>query len=353
MPLDEQLLPNPALKPWYDRVVWLFVSRNFKEDDKDREALRTHERFGISSWPQMIVFDPVDDRVLLDPPRDLRGFVRAFEQAVAHTEGRAPGAGVTAAHRALRDVGRPDAGDDRSPAARLDDPNPIVRAVALEELAALDPLPRGALAEAEAILGRQDEDVVVYLRALRLCAKRRPEAALSRAANLLAVANDPLRYEVLELLAARPQPALAAILNRLFAQAGAEVPSRNPNVLRMRTAPCLGACGDAQSIDAMAPLARAADWRNGTTRVVLAALAALGARLPSERTRVDALLCQCLPPAVAAEDTAGSRASVQLAGRVVAALAELRPGWRAPALPAQWDAAARSALLGELARPAK
>ena len=75
MPLDEQLLPNPALKPWYDRVTWLFVSRNFKLDDKDKEALRTHDRFGISSWPQMIVFDPVDDRVLLDAPRDLAGFV--------------------------------------------------------------------------------------------------------------------------------------------------------------------------------------------------------------------------------------------------------------------------------------
>lgn len=333
------MLPNPALKPWYDRVVWLFVSRNFKSDAKDLEALRTHERFGISSWPQMIVFDPIDDRVLLDPPRDLAGFVAAFERGVAHTAGRAPNTGVTPAHGALRDL---LAADERPMDERLADRNPIARAVALEDLAAGEALSAATLAKVQAILARPDEDVVVYLRALRLCAERRPDAVLARARELLAIDNDPLRYEVLELVRAHPDPALAPVLNRLFADAGHGVPSRNPNVLRMRTAPCLGAAGDAASIDAMAPLAREANWRNGTTGVVLQALASLGARLPAERGRVEAVLLEAFPPAVAATDAQATRASLALARKVLDALSAVREGWQAPALPTAWADEARA-----------
>lgn len=336
------MLPNTALKPWYDRIVWLFVSRNFKEDAKDLEALRTHERFGISSWPQMIVFDPVDDRVLLDPPRDLEGFVRAFERAVARMDGRAPGAGTTAAHRVLRDL---DPQEARPALARLDDGNPIVRAAALEELAAVDPIPKEALAKARAILARPDEDVVVYLRALRLCGKQEPKLVVERAGALLAIDNDPLRYEVLQLLAAHPAPELAPQLNRIFAEAGEGVASRNPNVLRMRTAPCLAEAGDAASVEAMAPLAQRANWRNGTTRIVVQALARIGARLPDARARVDEVLAGSFPPAVAADDAQGTRASLSLAQSVLQALAAVRPQWQPPQLPASWDEAARAGFL--------
>jgi hypothetical protein len=341
------LLPNPALKPWYDRVVWLFVSRNFKDDARDREALRTHERFGISSWPQMIVFDPIDDSVLLDPPRDLAGFVRAFERAVARTAGRAPNAGITATHRALRD---PPAEDDRPALVRLDDANSIVRAVALEELAAKDPIPEAALQEAAAILARPGEDVVVYVRALRLCKKVRPQAVLSRADEILAIANDPVRYEVLDLLAANPDESLAPILNRMFAHAGREVPSRNPNVLRMRTAPCLGHSGDAASVDVLAPLARAADWRNGTTKVVLQALAKIGSRLPAARESIVDVLLESFPPAVGEDDARATRASLGLAAAVAEALAAVLPRWRAPKVPQTWDADARAAFVAAASR---
>ncbi len=330
------MLPNPDLQPWYDRVVWLFVSRNFKSDDKDIEALRTHERFGISSWPQMIVFDPIDDRVILDPPRDLAGFVRAFERSVAHTKERAPRAGVTPVHRALRDPGDRDT---RPWLKRLADQNPIARAVALEELIGAEDLPAATLDQVQAILARADEDVVVYLRALRVCVKRRPVAVLARACELLAIDNDPLRYEVLELVRAHPDPALAPVLNRLFVEAGQGVASRNPNVLRMRIAPCLGAAGNAASIDAMAPLAREANWRNGTTGVVLQALAELGARLRASRPRVEAVLLESFPPAVAVTDPQATRASLALAQKVVDALRAVREGWQAPALPSEWEKA--------------
>ena len=48
MPLEQQLLPEPALMAHYDDVSWLFVSRNFKDDTTDRDSLRTHDQFGIS-----------------------------------------------------------------------------------------------------------------------------------------------------------------------------------------------------------------------------------------------------------------------------------------------------------------
>ncbi len=340
------MLPNAALKPWYDRVVWLFVSRNFKGDGKDLEALRTHERFGISSWPQMIVFDPIDDRVLLDPPRDLAGFLRAFERGVGHTKGRAPGTGVTAAHRALRD---PIGADSRPMAELLADANPVVRAVALEEMASVADLDAATLDSVQAILARTDEDVVVYLRALRVCAKRRPAAVLTRARELLSIDNDPLRYEVLDLVRTHPDATLAPDLNRLFAEAGTGVASRNSNVLRMRTAPCLGAAGDVASVDVMAPLAREANWRNGTTGVVLLALAQLGSRLPDARPRVVAVLQASFPPAVDAADAQATRASLALAKKVIDALRAVRTEWRAPALPAAWDDASRGAIVAAAA----
>lgn len=339
------MLPNPALKPWYDRVTWLFVSRNFKLDDKDKEALRTHDRFGISSWPQMIVFDPVDDRVLLDAPRDLAGFVKAFERATATTNGRAGGTVQTKAQHVLKD---PVGADARSLGERLRDPNPIVRAIALEEIASAKEVAQEHLAEADAILGREGEDIVVVLRALRLLVKRKPATLVARTLALLAIDNDPLRYEVLELVATKPDPLLGPVLNRLFAEAGKAVASRNPNVLRMKVAPCLGAMGDAASVEVLAPLARAADWRNGTTKLVLDALRALAMRLPEQKERVEEILVASLPKALAAQDVQGTRGSLSLSEAVFKALAALRPGWKAPALPKGWSEAEREAVLAAL-----
>jgi hypothetical protein len=347
VPLDEQLLPNPALKPWYDRVTWLFVSRNFKNDPKDLEALRTHERFGISSWPQMIVFDPIDDRVLLDPPRDLPGFVRAFERSVAQIGERAKGHGVTDALRAVRD---PDGDDVRPFVERLEDVNPVRRAIALEEIAAASDVDAKVLERVAAILARKDEDVVVYLRAMRVLGKRDPAAVLARAEDLLAIDNDPLRYEVLDLVKAHPQPALAPLLNRLFANAGESVRSRNPNVLRIRIAPCLAAAGDVASIDVLAPIAKAAVWRNGLTRIAVQTLVALAARHPDERARVDAILMESFPRAVDATDAQNTRSCLSLTGSVVESLSALRPGWKAPALPKTWDAETRAAFLLSVAK---
>ncbi|MCC6670593.1 MAG: hypothetical protein IT458_06010 [Planctomycetes bacterium] len=388
MPLEQQLLPDPTLKPWYDRVVWLFVTRNFKGDGGDLEALRTHDRFGVSSWPQMLVFDPSDDRVLVEPPRDRKGFERAFEQAVAAHRGK-PDAGaeraaaVVAEAKALlgrqklaaaRDLLEPVAREeDRagvwlearalmnswagapepSLPALLEDPDPRVVAIALERAAAQPQLEAKLLARAGALLGDPAADLVVRIRALRLVAKATPEAVVDRAAELLKVANDPFRYEVLDLLARHPRPALGPALAVLFRDAGEAVPSRNPNVLRMRTAACLAESGGTEAIDALAPLVRTADWRNGTTKVSLQALAGIARRLPAERDRIAALLLDAFPRPVPAEPANQARASLALAASVREALAAARPQAPLPALPKAWDEAARTQWLAEVRAAAR
>ena len=79
------MLPNKALRPYYRKITWLYICRTFKKTPKDLEALRTHDRFGISLWPQMFVFDPADDAVLKKTPRKLGGFMAAFQ-----TSGKQP-----------------------------------------------------------------------------------------------------------------------------------------------------------------------------------------------------------------------------------------------------------------------
>ena len=83
MPIEEQLLPSKELQPYYDKVSWLYVCRLFKDGDpKDIEAVRSHDRFGVSSWPQMMLFDPATDRVIQSPPRQLERFKRTFDDVL-------------------------------------------------------------------------------------------------------------------------------------------------------------------------------------------------------------------------------------------------------------------------------
>ena len=161
------MLPHPDLAPHYDKVTWLFVTRNFKEDAKDLEAKRTHDRFGISSWPQMMIFDPRDDRVVTMMPRQLEGFIAELkskadsgpsqsgrgqrraaqistvrnqyedgekEPAIREMERIARGRDAYEGWIEARELLREWRGDDqRIVAERLDDPDPRERAIAIEE----------------------------------------------------------------------------------------------------------------------------------------------------------------------------------------------------------------------------
>lgn len=360
----------------YDAVTWLFVSRNFKDDVKDREAARTHDRFGITSWPQLILFDPRDDKVLDEMPRGFEPWVRALqplrnavpkageaEQAALATLLRAQAlapkdaAGAAALAEPLaanedpagvwlaaRELLRTLRGDERTPMQRLQDPDVRERALALEALAdAGGEAAAGAVEPATALLRDGGQNIVVRLRALALLCKVKPALVAAHAGELLAVPNDGFRNLVLQQLAAHPDPQLAPQLAAMFAGAGHKVPSRNPNVLRSHVARCLGKSGDASAIDAVAGIVREANPRNGTTRAVVAALGELAPRLgDADRARAFALLLDGLPAALGEDATDVDRRLLKpLLADLHKALAAAG-GAELPAPPAGWSAADRA-----------
>ncbi len=398
MPIEEQLLPNKKLKPYYDKVVWLYVCRTFKDTLEDREAQRTHDRFGISSWPHHYLIDPKDDRVLCAMPRGLEAFTATLDRVLG--EWRAPAAAALArgrklagtlaaarasfkkgdTHKAIAMVkllsNKPDPfegwlearellrawqpGEDRRKLAdRLADPDSRERAIAVETMA-LEKKPVGpeAVDRVKGLLAREDEDIVVRVRALRYLGDVEPESVTKMAANLLRVANDPFRYEVLAVVQKHPDPQLEATLVGLFEGAGGEeYPSNNPNVLRIRVAQCLAVCGGTASIDALAKPARECDPRNGLTRIVLQSLAAIGSRTDKRgRHRVTGILIDSLPaPCDVSGHERGSdegtrRRHLYLVKEVLAALREVTGRGQLPAAPSTWTAKERESLQKQLRR---
>ncbi len=343
------MLPHHDLASFYDRVVWLYVCRTWKDDAKDREAARIHDRFGVTSWPHLLLIDPGDDRVIRESGRRVEDLVRAFTEAAAAVEplpeGRLPDA--------LALLG-PEGGAKGSLDERLGDPSPHARLAALEELAAKGKraATKKRRARARAWLEDPEEDLVLRLRSFQWLLGCAPEAAREAIGPLLATDNDAVRFAVLDALADAPDAALTPELVRLFAGAGEAVPSRNPNVLRMRAARCLGAFGDERAIDALAPVAQATDARNATTRVVVEALGAIAARSDkADAARVRAILAEAWPQAIEDAGDAGPTPAERMALQLVRAVKDAREqagGRRAkkdPDLPSRWRPADREAWL--------
>lgn len=332
------MLPSKKLEPWYDKVIWLFVSRNFKKDHKDIVAMRSHDRFGISSWPQMILFDGRDDLVMQEMPRKLEMFIKGLDR------------GVTAYGKRQW---QPKASAEERAQLRVRSQQ---RTIALESL--LEQHSKGAkltdadLDAAEKDLLSTDSDIVVRLRALRLLAQLRPGTIVEHAARWLTVANDPWRYELLGILSrhAKPDPNLTRELVILFEQAGEAVPSRNPNVLRIKVADCLARVGDADALNALKVPALEANPRNGLTHTVIRAVGAIAARSRGEpRQRAMGILAESLPPAVA---PTGNDRTTKLATRralgvlrtTLQTLAPLVGDATLPALPKTWSESDRASM---------
>ncbi len=369
------------MKAHYERVTWLFVSRNFKDDEKDREAARTHDRFGISSWPQLVLFDPRDDAVLAFMPRGFDQWVAAFAPLADKVPKPTPA--MTAAVTALRAAQKLAAEDPKAARAaltaiaeqqdeagawltarellraehdrrtleqRLADPDARERALAIEAIT--DVGENGVSKWRQPLAARLldgDENIVVRIRALAWSAQHQPELVTEHAAALLELPSDAFRYKVLEVVAEHPDPELAPLLARLFAGAGTSVPSRNPNVLRGHVAKCLAGSGDASAIDAVAPLIREANARNGTTRTTIAALGDLATRLGAQdRRRIAELLLDGLPPALAQDaDKTDIRLVAARVGELHAALGKAS-GKNLPPPPKEWGEQQRSRFVAAL-----
>ena len=89
------------------------------------------------------------------------------------------------------------------------------------------------------------DDIILRYTGLRVLAKKNPKRLVAQAEQLLAVPNDPFRYEVCAVLRKAEATGAAHALEAVVME---PKNSRNPNVLRMRAVSALAVCGDADSV---------------------------------------------------------------------------------------------------------
>jgi len=298
--VEEQLLPDPKLAPAYEKVVWLYVYRDFSGNDADRAAERVSLRLGMTAYPQHLLVDPGTLAILADTGRSVESFLAAVGRT--RVEGRSAGAAE--------------------------------RIVEADARAATLGKSRSAKAAKKAL---DDPDLVVRYRAVQILAEKEPRAIAADAERLLATPNDPFRFEVCRALAKAPDAKNRRPLEALLAAPEA---SLNPNVLRIEAAKALGACGDAPSVGALKPFAASGEWRNGLTGVAIEAVAAIGKRDRAARAAAKETLVAAYPTPAA--DAAERRGCEALAKRVHLALADLT-GKKVP-FPDTYDAKSRAKL---------
>jgi len=272
------LLPNPQLKDAYEKIVWVYVYRDFSKSKADRAAERISLRFGVTSWPQLFLADPATMKILAHTGRKVKSFNGAVERTMVK-----PARTLAAAERVA--------------AAEK-------RAILLEN--------KPSVGAAKKHI--DDEDIVVRTRALEILAAKKPALVVARAQELLAVPNDPFRYAVCQVLAKAADPKAARALEALVRD---PKPSLNPNVLRIRAVQALATCGNAESVAVIAPHASSGVYFNGLTGVSVDALAAIAKRDRGARKAVDRVLRASYPPPPKdANDKRAMRACVALAKRV-------------------------------------
>ncbi|MEK7867051.1 MAG: HEAT repeat domain-containing protein [Planctomycetota bacterium] len=304
------MLPKAELKAVYGDVVWVWVYRDFKNDERDRAAERVEIRFSVTTYPNLFLVDPSSQEVLSETGRELGGFLSAVKAAASRVK-----------------KGKAAAGDD-----------PDATACELEDATAA----KKSHAKAATLVG--DADPVVRFRALQNLVGTDAGVVVKRAKGLLEVKSDPFRFAVLDALkAAGDAGASQAVLALLKDADSPQVASRNPNVLRMHAADALGAMGDASAIEALRPFATSGDFLNGVTRTSVQAVASIGSRCgdKAKRSSAEALL-GAFPKAdaVPANQVAHRKTLVELVHKELEGL--LGSG---PDLPADWTEASRAALL--------
>ena len=224
--VEKELLSNAALLPVYESIVWLYDYQDFSKNERDRQAERIAIRFGVTSWPQLFLVDPMTLEIVRHTGRRVDGFLQAVEAVTIST-------------------GNTTDALDRLRAAEK-------RAVLLETK------PTRKLA----LVGIEDPDIVVRTRALQFLAKESPRDVVKRALDLLQVPNDPFRFQVCEVLEKAADTKAATALEALVRE---PTHSLNPNVLRMRAVKALATCGGPTALDVIAPHATSGASFNGMT----------------------------------------------------------------------------------------
>ncbi len=309
MTLEEQLLPHKDLAPLYDQAVWLYVYRTFQRDEADRAAERISLRFGVTSWPQLLLVDPLKLTVTTRAGRTLPTFKEAFTRA--RLAEAIPAKAQAGSRKALADAER----------------------IAIELEAATDAVFAGKLLQNKAVA-----DIVVRTRALQLVGEHDPTWIARRAKTLLDTPSDPFRYLVCKVLADHPDPAANDALEALVRE---PTNSLNPNVLRIRAVQALAASGDIGSVEVIAPHATSGAFFNGLTGIAVDALAAIGKRREKARDLVRETLLRAYPALPEDGDARKLRACTALAKRVHKALDSKLP------FPETYDAKSRDVLMKE------
>jgi HEAT repeat protein len=278
--LEKQLLPDAGLKPIYDKIVWVYVYRDFKKNAEDLKAERISLRFSVTSWPKLLLVDPGSLQVLRSTGRTVPSFVRAVNSARVQAS--------------------------NSPAAVDRVRQADARAAELEK--------QPSVKRARSFL--DDADIVVRFRALRVLADKEPEFIAARAESLLKVTNDPFRYEVCQVLAKTGSPTAKRALEDL---ARRPARSRNPNVLRIRAVEALASCGDGESIEVIGPFTQGS-YLNTLTTVAVNSLSAIAERHRDTRDRTRAILVEAFPVPSPEANQSHARYCTRLAKTVHSAL---------------------------------
>jgi hypothetical protein len=300
--VERDVLPSEKLKPYYDKVVWLYCYNDFSKSDKDLKAERIRMRFGVSSWPQLLFMDAATLAVIHEGARDVAGLIQAIDDAASK-------------------VKRPDNAKELH--KKLAD---------AEELAAKL---HKARAVPEARKNVMSDDLVVRAICVEILAKEDPDALLEHALKLLDTPADQTRSGVCKAIATAkklPKDEKEVTALRLKLEAIFKDPkgSRNPNVLRFAIAEALGRVGDARTLEVLKPVAVEGAYFNGLTRIVDETVAAIGARDDAALETAVAILIDALPVANAADGERGAKACANLAAFVyekLKALTGLDPGF--------------------------
>ncbi len=314
MKLEQQLLPHTDLAPLYDKAVWLYNYQTFENDEAGRAADRVALRFGVTSWPQLMLANPYTLARTVNTGRSVASFERAF--AAGGVEPR----------------------DDKAKEAarlRYETADTVAR-----KLTETRDVPRATAALLEKGTGRSD-DIVVRSVAAKLLAEEKPALLVDHAAELLATPSDPFRYLVLQALAKAGDAKAAPHLEKLVKD---PQPSMNPNVVRIRAVQALAACGRKESIAVIAPHATSGVYFNGLTGIAVDTLAKLAARDPALEDEVARILRTGYPkvPTVDPDSKMGMRhhrAATALARRIHKAVRDPR------SFPKPYDEAARTLLM--------
>ncbi|MCA9278175.1 MAG: thioredoxin family protein [Phycisphaeraceae bacterium] len=304
--MEKNLLVNPDLASSYDDVIWMYVYQDFSHDEADRKNERVAIRFGITSWPQHFLVDPYTMNVIGDTGRELN----TFRTGVASAEPKVTQQAELTTQKLIE--------IDTIAASLEGDDVKIDRA-------------------AEYL---KHPDVVVRYRAVQRVAKDDPARVVAAAAEILDTPHDQLRFLVCGLLAEHGDGSVREKLESLLTTPDG---SKNPNVLRINAVKALARCGDARSIDVIAPFATSGEGRNSLTKASIDAIVSIAEHHADAVEHAKDTLVRAFPTVPADVPETELRFYRSVAVNAHAALQKLTG--EAHEFPTEYDNAAREILI--------